>query len=166
MKRILVLFLALSVALIGVACGTKEATKVDTPRAEGKVAEKPKEESKYAFPNSTEKGKGKISVQTASGDSAKGQTPVLFSDKDDILIQVGYTLENFQGDKEVFLYVNKKFQETTQAGEMMQGSLPLEGELLKPNQYTVTAVQFADNDPKKGEVIEYHEAKFEVKASQ
>ncbi|SFX84967.1 hypothetical protein SAMN04487866_1452, partial [Thermoactinomyces sp. DSM 45891] len=71
-----------------------------------------------------------------------------------------------QGDKEVFLYVNKKFQETTQAGEMMQGSLPLEGELLKPNQYTVTAVQFADNDPKKGEVIEYHEAKFEVKAHQ
>lgn len=49
----------------------------------------------YPFPEiGQETGQGKVSVQTPSGDSSTGQTPVLFADKNSILIQIGCTLEN------------------------------------------------------------------------
>lgn len=68
-------------------------------------------------------------------------------------------LENFQGDKETFVYVNKKFVQAEQVSELTQTSLDLEGELLKPGTYTVAVVQFENNDPNRA----YTEAQYEVK---
>lgn len=156
-----------------VACGaTEEAEPEKKEESQSNVAEQEgaeeeqiesAEESKYPFPENTQPvGDATISVSTPSGDSLNGNVPVLFVSKDDAIVQIGFDAENFQGDKETFVYINEKYVETAQIGEMYSSSLNLSGETLKPGQYTVTAVQFENNDPTQTPVT-FVQTQYEVK---
>ncbi|TCP24915.1 hypothetical protein EV207_12218 [Scopulibacillus darangshiensis] len=119
--------------------------------------------SKYPFPSdTTAKGNGKVVIETPAGSSENGNVPVLFVDKNTSFTQTDIDLSNFEGDKQTYIYVNKKFVQAEQVGEETATTLDLEGDLLKPGIYTVTAVQFKDNDPTK-EVIGLASTKFEIK---
>lgn len=164
MKKFLTV-LTIGVCVIFSGCAeekTETAVQQAEPAEQTQQAEP--ETSKYPFPSdTTETGKGKVSVQTQSGDSADGVTPVEFIGKDTDFTQIGLTLENFDGSKEVFIYINEKYVQTEQAGELFQGTLTLVNELLKPGVYTVTAVQYENNDPNGGKVTEFHTTKYQVK---
>jgi len=136
----------------------KDVTKQETDQTDVN-----QEESKYPFPsNATPIGEAKLTLSTPAGDSSDGNTPVLFVQPDDSLIQIGADYENFQGDKQTFIYVDKTFDTAEQIGEMTQSSVNLSENRLKPGVHTVTAVQFENDDPA-GNVINFVEAKYEVK---
>jgi hypothetical protein len=59
------------------------------------------------------------------------------------------------------LYINKIFINKIQGGELVQTGVELEGDNLKLGEYTLSAVQYEDNDPTKS-VVEYHEAKYKI----
>jgi uncharacterized lipoprotein len=120
--------------------------------------------SKYPFPNAAPVGDGKLTVSTPAGSSDGGNVPVLFI-KPDELVQIGAMMENFQGDKQTFVYVDKIFNSTEQAGQMHQTSINPGKNDLKIGVHTVTAVQFDNDDPAIGKVINFVEAKYEVKAA-
>jgi len=122
------------------------------------------QESKYPFPEDAEPvGDATVTLSTAAGSSEGGNIPVLFVQENTIMDQIGMDLANFQGDKQTFIYVEKKFVEAMQVGMLTQTNLDVEGDLLKPGIYTVTAVQFENDDPNDGKVVNYTEGKFEVK---
>jgi hypothetical protein len=158
MKRIISIF-AIALLSIGiVACSDQEDA------SKNKTKLKTEETSKYPYPESTSlAGEGELVISTPSGDSSDGSIPVLFTSKNDLIVQIGADFKNFQGDKETFVYINEKWISTEQVGEMTQTSLSLEGDLLKPGKYTVTAVQFEGNDPKNKPVI-FVEASYEIKS--
>ncbi|MBM7585800.1 hypothetical protein JOC86_002342 [Bacillus pakistanensis] len=167
MKKLFLFIFTLSLFLLG-AC-TSEESKKENPDSKEKASSEEVEtesteesDSKYPFPeNAQPVGDASILVSTPAGDSSNGNVPVLFVNEDDMLIQIGLDAENFQGDKETFIYINKKFLTTDQFGEMNQTSLDLQEELLDPGEYTVTAVQFEGNDPAKMPVT-FVEAKYKI----
>lgn len=157
MKKALILLMSLF-AIVGlVACGGETEDK--EPKGN---ASQEKLESEYPYPSQEEKGYSKLIIDTPSGDSSDGNVPVLILEEDTLITQIGYTIENFDGDKEVFFYINKVFVEATQGGEMAQSSLDLSEWLLEPGTYEVVAAQFEDNDPNK-EVVKLSKASYEIK---
>jgi hypothetical protein len=153
----------LSIVLVACSNNQEESKETETkPKTENQQPKK-EEKSKYPFPESaTPVGEGNLVISTPSGDSSDGSAPVLFTSKDDMMVQIGADFEHFQGDKETFVYINEKWNSTEQVGEMSQTSLSLEGDLLKPGKYVVTAVQFEGNDPK-NKPVTFVEASYEVK---
>ena len=144
-------------ALLLAACGDeKEANKSDDV---SDVSEEVK--SEYPFPKSETIGDATITIDTPSGDSSNGNVPVLFTEEDDILVQIGINYENFDGSVETYVYINEIFLEKVQAGELMQSTLSLTENNLKHGEYTVTAVQFTENDPTKAP-FNFTEAKFKI----
>jgi len=121
-------------------------------------------ESKYPFPTAASLlGNGRLIIRTSSGTSEGGNIPILFVSKDTVLTQVGIDLLNWEGNKEVFLYIDKIFIEARQGGMRSQTSLSLVDDFLKPGIYKVSAIQFENNDPN-SKIIGYQEAIFEVKS--
>ncbi|HDX9580685.1 TPA: hypothetical protein ROX88_004351 [Bacillus pseudomycoides] len=154
----------LSVMLL-VGCGvTKEKNvKKETQKEQTVYAQ---QENKYSFPEGvTPIGEGKMKVVTPDGTSENGNVPVVFIKKDTIIQQVEIELANFQADKEIFVYVDKQFEEKHQASELTQTTIALKKETLQPGVHTVTVIQFENNDPN-GKVINFAEAKFENKPAQ
>ena len=148
-----------------VGCGvTKEKNvKKETQQEQTVNAQ---QESKYSFPEGvTSVGEGKVKVVTPDGTSENGNVPIVFIKKDTVIQQVEIELANFQGDKETFVYVDKRFEETHQASEVTQTTISLKKETLQPGVHTVTVIQYENNDPN-GKVISFAEAKFENKPAQ
>jgi hypothetical protein len=171
LKKLLLIFVALSVVLLGACSSEGDSTEKnnnttssqDNESTEG--TEVTETESEYPFPENAEPmGNASIVVSTPAGDSTDGNAPVLFVNEDDLLIQIGLDAENFQGDKETFIYINEKFLITEQFGEMNSTSLDLQEGLLEPGEYTVTAIQYEENDPTKAPV-NIAEAKYKVEKS-
>jgi hypothetical protein len=165
-----VFFLILGiVSIFIVACNTNQVVIKDEAKAPSGAEATKKDEMKIPFPDgASETGDGKLTIQTADGEAADGDIPVLMLGEDDLTVQTGFTIENFADDKDVFIFVNKRWLQTEHGGKMFQGTLALEKDpsMLKPGTYTVTAVQYEGNDPVHGKVIEFHQAKFAVKAGQ
>ncbi|HEF1901516.1 hypothetical protein CON42_30795 [Bacillus thuringiensis] len=162
MKKLIIA--GLSIGLLA-GCGStdsKSEVKDQTTQSE-KSETSTKKTSKHPFPKDAKPvGEGKITVDTPAGNSENGNVPVLFSDKNTIMDQIGLDYANFQGDKQTFVYVDKIFDRTTQVGELTQSTFTLAEDTLKPGVHTVTAVQFENDDPK-GKVLNFVEAKYEVK---
>ncbi|OXB98948.1 MULTISPECIES: hypothetical protein [Bacillus] len=162
MKKLIIA--GLSIGLLA-GCGStdsKSEVKEQTTQSE-KPETSTKKTSKHPFPKDAKPvGEGKITVDTPAGNSENGNVPVLFSDKNTIMDQIGLDYANFQGDKQTFVYVDKIFDRTTQVGELTQSTFTLAEDTLKPGVHTVTAVQFENDDPK-GKVLNFVEAKYEVK---
>lgn len=153
-------------ALLLTAC-VEEVTPVKEEPVEIdiEVKEKPvTTESEYPFPSASPTGNATITVSTLDGDSSNGNIPVLFVYADDVLTQIDIEYENFDGNIETYVYINKIFAAKEQVGELSQSLLNLSGDNLKPGDYTVTAVQFKDNDPTK-EPVTLTETKFKIEES-
>jgi len=165
MKKLLILLFLVTVLT---ACGkdsqdNESDNSTSDSATQNENQEESEEESKYPFPeNAKSTGDATITISTASGSSEGGKVPVLFVQEDTLMDQVGMDLANFEGDKQTYIYADKKFVQSEQVGELTQTSLDVEGDLLETGTHIVTAVQFEEDDPNK-KVINYTEAKFEVK---
>jgi len=160
---------ALATSVLGVAaCGNQNSDNKteDTKQASTQESVAKKPESKYPFPSDiTNNGGAKIVLTSDSGSSENGNVPVVFASSDDILIQLGLDAMDFDGSKQSFIYIDKIFSETNQFGEETSTSVDLDQEMghLKPGVHTVSIVQFENDDPEKGAVTTYTQAKYEVK---
>ncbi|EOO19518.1 hypothetical protein [Bacillus cereus] len=162
MKKFIVAGLTLGLLAGCGSTDSKSEAKDNTAQSSTSEASN-KKTSKYPFPkDATPVGEGQLTVNTPAGNSENGNAPVLFADKNTIMDQIGLDYANFQGDKQTFVYVDKMFNMTTQVGELTQSTFSLEEDTLKPGVHTVTAVQFENDDPK-GKVLNFIEAKYEVK---
>lgn len=121
-------------------------------------------ESEFKFPDGqSQVGEGKIYISTPSGTSENDNVPSVMVDRDTAITQIGLNAENFDGSKISYVYINNKFVQKMQLGEMTQTSLDIQGEFLYPGTYTVSVAQFDNDDPNTGQVTQFAEAKFEVK---
>ncbi|MCZ6942811.1 hypothetical protein EJ131_20200 [Bacillus mycoides] len=162
MKKFIVAGLTLGLLAGCGSTDSKSEAKDNTAQSSTSEASN-KKTSKYPFPkDATPVGEGQLTVNTPAGNSENGNAPVLFADKNTIMDQIGLDYANFQGDKQTFVYIDKMFNMTTQVGELTQSTFSLEEDTLKPGVHTVTAVQFENDDPK-GKVLNFIEAKYEVK---
>jgi hypothetical protein len=168
----LALFLLLSISIVG--CGNSDSntnTNTETNNQAQEQTEEAKQEnttkeiankSEYTFPESaTSTDDCKLVVATAAGTSEEGKA-ILFVQEDTMIDQIGVDLENFDGDKEVYFFINQIYKSKEQGGEMVQTALDLSEDLLKEGEYTLSAVQFENNDPNSN-VLKYSEAKYEIK---
>lgn len=154
-------------ALLLTACSEEEAKpKEETPAAEPvEIKEEPvTAESKYPFPSASPTGNATITVSTLDGDSSNGDVPVLFVYADDVFTEIDIEYKNFDDSIETYVYINENFNAKEQVGELSQSLLNLSDDNLKPGDYTVTAVQFTDNDPTK-EPVTLSVAKFKIEES-
>ncbi|MFP7486441.1 hypothetical protein SFC65_19945 [Priestia filamentosa] len=166
------LITALSTSVLAVAaCGNEDssAKKSDDTEQTATATQEEKQEapkSKYPFPSSTEaKGDATMVLTTDGGTSENGKAPVVFANDSDLLIQIGLDVTKFDGSKQSFIYIDKIFSEADQYGEETSTTVSLEQEKghLKPGVHTVSIVQFENDDPEKGAVTTYQEAKYEIK---
>ncbi|MCL7746871.1 hypothetical protein [Halalkalibacter alkaliphilus] len=153
------------------ACGGQEPVEEVEPEEvieEEPIGQEPLVEGtddltgEYPYPeDDSETGEGVLIIQTASGDSSQGNVPFLFVPDDTMVTQIGYIIENFDGDKEVFFYINEMFVEAAQGGEMVQSLLDLYDWMLEPAEYEVTAVQYEGNDPNE-DVVHLSKAQYRI----
>ena len=171
MKKISTMVL---VALLLTACGeteinkaTSEVKEVEEPtevatETEVEPVEEAAQVSEYPFPANTQPiGDATIVISTPGGTSADGNVPVLFVQEGDSAIQIGINYDYFDGSVETYVYINEMFSTKEQVGERSQGSLTLSEDNLLPGDYTVTAVQYTDNDPAK-EPTTFTQASFKI----
>lgn len=169
MKKLLLVSLVALLAACGEETGTtsteKEEVEVVGTEETEQVEETVATESEHPFPSDvTAKGDATIMLSTPAGTTEEGNIPTLFVAEDDSVIQIGINYENFDGSKETFVYINEVFNVSEQVGERSQSSLNLSEDNLTPGDYTVTAVQFTDNDPSK-EPINLTTAQFKIEKS-
>lgn len=171
MKKFIIIGISLVLALGVIACGRNAQKTPDVNDTEVKqgteIEEEPDFESEFKFPEGqTQVGKGTIYVSTPSGTSENNNVPKVMLDKDTAITQIGLNAENFDGSKISYVYINKKFVDKIQLGEMTQTTLDLQGEFLNSGTYTVSVVQFDNDDPNTGKVIQFVETKYEVEGLQ
>lgn len=162
MKNLLLLF---SLTALLAACGSNEDTSNGNTDVNDDVVENREEvvESEYPFPaDATPIGDASIVISTPDGTSEDENVPTLFVSEDDIMTQIGIDYANFDGSKETFVYINEHFNTSEQVGEAAQSTLTLSEPNLEPGEYTVTAVQYEDNDRTK-EPIALTQAAYKIK---
>jgi hypothetical protein len=161
MRKISAIVIVASLAM-GLAGCTGQDGKANNPTSqeEGKSTIK---KNTYPFPkNPAQTGKARLVLSTQDGDSSKDKVAVLNVKKTDIVDQLGTYYTNFDGRLLTFLYINQTFASTEQVTGDTQSFVNLSGDDLKPGTYTVTAVQFKDNDPS-NKIINLTQAKYKIK---
>lgn len=170
MKRFIIgISLVLILGIIGCGRNTQNATDVNDTDVEKQteIEEDPDFQSKFKFPEGqSQVGEGIIYVSTPDGTSENNNIPEVMVDKDTTVTQIGLNAENFDGSKISYVYINEKFVEKIQLGEMTQTTLELQGEFLNPGIYTVSVVQFDNDDPETGKVTQFAETQYEIKGLQ
>jgi len=165
MNKIFTLFFCMLLIFNLEGCGCSKAKKIkdEAKTKVEKVKDGAKKEVKEFFPEGQkETGNGKVFVSTPAGTSENGNVPVLYV-KDEGEAQVGLTTEKLDGSKLSYIYINKTFLSKEQLGNS-EMKLNLARARLQPGVYTVTVVQYENNDMN-GKITEYHEAKYEIKKS-
>ncbi|MDC2866426.1 hypothetical protein [Bacillus sp. BP-3] len=154
----------LSVMLL-VGCGVTEEKNVKEEKQQERAVNA-QQEIKYSFPEGvTSVGEGKFKIVTPDGTSENGNVPVVFIKKDTLIQQVEIEVANFQEDKEIFVYIDKQFEDKHEVNKLAQTTIALKEETLQPGIHTVTVIQYENNDPN-GKVINFVQAQFENKPAQ
>lgn len=153
------LFIILSAAIALVSCARNLS-----PNNPGNTNQNNMQETagKYKFPDNPRKtGNGRVIVKAPKSNSENGDIAILVLQRDVQLSQIGVDLEDFDADKDVFLYIDKAFVDKAQAGVYSVNTINLTGNNLKTGDHVVSAVQFENNDPN-GRVVQYSEGKYRI----
>lgn len=142
MKKTIVVLLFVSILLT--ACSGSSAPK-----------EKDFDGSAYS-----DMGTGTFYLVNESGTTENGNTIVIYSGGDIILMQIGVEAWDFDGSLLSFIYVDGMEMSREQFGDT-KTSITLEKDALDIGVHTVECVQYADNDPA-GEVITYKSGQYEI----
>lgn len=154
-------------------CGSVESVN-DTknqPQQNQKAETNTEKTKDYPFPTETGSvGEGELIIATSEGDSKNGNVPSEMME-DVLIAHLLVKLAKFQEDKLIFFYYDKKFHFKEQVKELkktgiivdgvVETSIDLSGDQLKPGIHTITAVQFEGDEPS-GKVLNFTEAKFEI----
>lgn len=153
---LIVLFCVFSLA----GCGNSSAA-TDAPAADSKI-ESPAESTKdFVGDSYSETGDGVFLVVTAGGNSENGNVPVVYSDADTSLLQIGYETTGMNGGSLSYIYVDGMLLTKEQLSDS-QGTLDLSGDSLATGTHKVEVVQY-ENDATDGAVTVYKTASYEVK---
>jgi len=166
MRKFIMVFVLCLTALGIAACSTNGANGSEKKEAQQSAQKSnQKQAAKYAFPEgAAPTGSAKLIIVTKNGTSDHGAVPVINLEKNMTKEIITSHFLNFNKDARIVVYIDKVFRSTRKGGEMVQSPITLRPEnALKAGVHTITAVQFEKNDPK-GKIINYAEAKFEVKA--
>lgn len=157
-KKCLLIALFCVFSLTG--CGSSSAA-TDAPAADSKV-ESPAESAKdFVGDSYSDTGDGVFLVVTAGGNSENGNVPVVYSDADTSLLQIGYEATGMNGGSLSYIYVDGMLLTKEQLSDS-QGTLDLSGDSLAFGTHKVEVVQY-ENDATDGTVTAYKIASYEVK---
>ncbi|MGH4050935.1 MAG: hypothetical protein ACREVX_06220 [Clostridium sp.] len=107
-------------------------------------------------------GKGRIEIDTPSGNSNDGVVPFIYADKETVLTQIGLNAWEFDGAKLSYIFVDGILNFKDQLGDT-QTSITLKENDLKIGNHTVEVTQY-DNDKMDGKISTYKLDSYEVKA--
>lgn len=117
----------------------------------------------YKFPSDVKITDGTaVNAYINSENSENGHVPVLMVDENNALVGISLTVNKFDSDKDVYIFINKKFVDKIKGDTKEQQSINLEKPFLTVGDKTIEAVQFEDNDATKS-VVKYNEVKFIIK---
>lgn len=158
-KKIVGLVLVGVLALGMIGCSnSKEENKANENTTKEEVS------SKKDIPSGLDKeiGNGTVVLSTTGGTTENGNTPVVFVGQDTLLEQIGLSVENFDGSKLSYVYIDGMINTKEQLGEMTQTTITLQDNSLKEGKHKVEVVQY-DNDEQTGNPVTYKVATYEVK---
>lgn len=172
-KKLVILLTICTLGISAVACGNSEnesnpqkesIENMDSGEDTKEDTKKEEATSKRDLPEGdySDMGSGSFSIQTPSGDSSDGSTPILFVSKDDILIQIGYLAEGMDGSHLSYIYIDGMEVSKEQLGEMSQGTIALKENDLKEGVHDVEVVQYS-TDNSDGEITTYKACQYEIK---
>lgn len=122
----------------------------------------PQASAKTATQVSSEVGNGIFILSTAGGTSENGNIPVLYVEKDAIIIQIGIETSNFDGNKLSYIFIDGALIDKQQLADS-QSVIDLSGDLLAVGTHSVEIFQYED-DNENGNVLTYKSAKYEIKS--
>lgn len=150
MKKSIAIILCIIIALTMTACGSKEKETVDTS------VERDLPESNYE-----ETGEGIVYISTAGGTSEDGNVPVIYAEKDTILMQIGLNAFDFNGGSLSYIYVDGILLGKEQLSDT-QTSIDLSEQQLTTGTHKIEVVQY-DNDDTSSDMITYKSMEYDVK---
>lgn len=165
-KRIISILLCCSAILALTACGGKDNTKSETQAPET-TAETTSETEAVSndkdLPDGdySEMGEGSVYIACAGGTSENGNIPVIYSEKDQVLIQIGLNSTGFNGAALSFIYIDSMEVAKEQLADS-QISLDLQDAQLETGIHKVEVVQYTDDDPA-ADMITYKTMAYEIK---
>lgn len=71
--------------------------------------------------------------------------------------------EGYDQSKPTFLFVNDKYITDRPPSKLSPATIQVDSELTKPGTYTLSAIQYENNDPVKGKVVEFHQTTYTIK---
>lgn len=168
-KRITSILLCCSIVFAFTACGSKSDTVTETQVSET-TTETVSETETEAVSNDkdlpggnySEMGEGSVYIACASGTSEDGNIPVIYTEPDQVLIQIGLNAFDFNGAALSFIYIDSIETSKEQLANS-QISLNLQDKQLEVGIHKVEVVQYTDDDPA-SDMITYKTMSYEIKA--
>lgn len=111
--------------------------------------------------NYTEIGEGTVYLSTVSGTSENGNVPVVYTDSDTSMLQIGLDSSNFNGGNLSYIYVDGYLLDKIQMGDS-QNTLTLQDNSLATGIHKVEIVQY-ENDDTASTMITYKTTSYEIK---
>ena len=163
-KTLIVITMATTIIFSLGGCGnsskeTKPAESSVETRAESEtiaVADKDFPEGDYE-----DTGDGILHLATAAGTSEDGNIPIIFAEKDALLIQIGLNTKDFDSSKLSFIYIDGMLVQKEQLANT-QTSIELKEDFLKAGLHLVQVVQYSDDEPG-SDIVTYKSASYEIK---
>lgn len=154
------LFIALLCVFTLSGCGNSSAS-TDTPASDSKTESPVESKKDFTGDTYSDMGDGVFLAVTAGGDSDNGNIPVVYSDSDTSLLQIGYKTTGMNGGALSHIYIDGMLLTKEQLSDS-QGSLDLSGDFLTVGTHKVEVVQY-ENDATNGTVTAYKTASYEIK---
>ncbi|HEX3038147.1 MAG TPA: hypothetical protein VHO94_04040 [Oscillospiraceae bacterium] len=165
MKALSIIGLALTIAIFMTACGNTQSASEQNPNAAFSVPTSSMSASSAAKDllerNYKDTGIGTIYIATPSGTSESGKVPVLFVSKSAAAVQIGISVQKFNGSKLSYVYVDGKLN-TKKQYATTDTSIGLGGDMISVGKHKVEVLQY-DNDQPSGKAVTYKSASYEVK---
>ena len=158
LKKIFILGLSCVALMSVIGCSKNESTSNQENQEKVELVVK-KRDIPEDF--SEDCGNGAIEIVCEGGSSKDGNIPIIYVEKDTVLLQIGLNAESFDGTKLSYVYVDGILNCKEQFGELTQSTINLEGDNLSSGKHMVQVVQYKDNDINK-EVLTYKEAFYSV----
>lgn len=155
----LIPILLLGSILIACSSTNKPAEKgIDTDEVKTDSSQEKKD---FPAGDYKELGDGAFYISTPSGSSEGENIPILYSEEDALLVQIGYEAEGIDGSLLSYIYIDGMLIGKEQLSDT-QGTLDLSREQLLHGIHTVEVVQYKEDDIGK-DIVLYKTASFEVK---
>ena len=162
MKKLMIsTVIIMAIGMSGCGKAATDPAPAATDNKPVQAQEVKKVEDKKQLMDIKEIGEGTIILDTASGTSEDNNIPFMFYDKENFIVQIGYS-GSIAGDKLTYVYVDGILNCKEQNSDNFASAINLSDNMLDAGLHVVEFIQY-DNNKEDGQVEVYRMAKYEFK---